>query len=1159
MQKFTQKQLSAINYSGGDVLISAAAGSGKTSVLVERIMRLITSSNPINIDKLLVVTFTEAAAQEMLHRITQSLSNKLDENPNDLNLRRQLMLLGKANISTIHSFCLKVVRSSFYILDIDPSFKIANTTDIKLLEDEVLTDLFEEWYEKHPGFKALVEMYGDKYSDSSLKNTVLSIYQFALGDPNPRDWLKNHAKSFESINIKSAPWHKLIVSHIKEILKGVISSANKAISYCNMEDGPIKYIPTLNDDISLVQSALNSLCNGNELTYLENTLFKGFSKLPSILKKDNKNENLQKLVKTIRDKEIKAPILAIKEELFFKPQNLMEQDLLQLSVHINNLVDLTLSFYDRFSKAKLVKNILDFNDLEHFAIAALNNKQIQNNFIFEEVLIDEYQDSNYIQESILSKVGKNRFMVGDIKQSIYKFRGAVPSLFLNKYSTGNFIPLSKNFRSRLGVIEAVNFLFSRLLPPTGIVYDENAKLYQGASYSQLNETVEIHLIDTNTDEDISTIEYEAKIIANQIKYLMSFMEIEHNDHKRQLQFDDIAILTRTVSGISEPLVEALKAQNIPAYGESTTGFFGTNEIMTITSFLSIIDNPLQDIPLLAVLKSPIYGIDANALLRIRSSYSGTFYFCTEQYLSKGDDSTATKILLKFFNDLKYFRNMSQYTEISELITSLLERTGFLNYVAAESGQTGVDNIYLLLEISKKQQNKSLYNFVKYIERLSRRKITIGEAKSINNKKAVNVISIHKSKGLEFPVVFVAMMGRKINLKDKQKDLLLHSEYGFGPKYIDLDNRIKHPSIASYALSKVIHLEALSEEIRILYVAATRAKEKLFFTGALNNLQSNFEKWERLAKKDEIQPHNLFNSSTFLDLIMPCILSDKNNSSSIFKIVTKSNDTSYPSEIASKIPRNIVPLSDLALNISNENIAALFDHEYKNTSLIGMPSNISISEIKGNYYKQLAFKKDEADLINNENISVNEVASLRLPSFIVQKHGLTPAQIGNAHHTILEKMNLYEKDIPKLINKLVQNYHLTQEEALAINVSWLQKFLNSSIAKRMQNSKFINKEVPFAMNISPNDAYLAQNYTQKESLSDALIVVHGIIDCYFEEKKGIILLDYKTDNIKPGEVNTVQKRHKVQMDIYKNALQKITGKNVIQSIIYVLSTGEEIEI
>ncbi|MCL1936048.1 MAG: helicase-exonuclease AddAB subunit AddA [Defluviitaleaceae bacterium] len=1173
MNKFTEDQQRAINSLDREILVSAAAGSGKTSVLVERIIKKITSENPIDIDKILVVTFTNAAASEMKTRITKALSKKI-QNKNltksqTYNLKRQLFLLKNANIKTIHSFCADVVRESFHILNIDPNFKIFDESNSKLLEQKVLTETFEKYYTNlDEDFFNLIEMYSGKLTDDELKNQVLKLYKASLCNIYPEKWLEEQASMFkgDDNHLKD-----IIYSKIESRFKAILNALDDCIKICKKPYGPHPYEKTLNQDMEMINSALLSLQEYKDLDKVKDILNIGFVKLATITKKfrteNNLDDNLQDSVKHIRDS-IKKSIKNILNEFLFKEQREMVKDIFLLYPSIQSLVSLTLDFYENFKNTKLEKNVLDYEDLQHFAAQALHYNEIQSKFLFEEIFVDEYQDSDYIQEFILSSVCKNRFMVGDIKQSIYSFRGAVPDIFMEKSSILNFIPLSKNFRSRMGIIDGINFLFEKLLPPTKIIYDDRAKLFFGADYKKDYENIDIHLIGDptkdknieieNIDEEddfleVNKIELQANLIALEIKKIKK----EWQQKGKDLNFSDIAILSRT-KGIHSKIISELKKHNIPSKSEGTVGFFESTEIKILVSYLNIIDNPLQDIHLIAVLKSPIYDINEDNLISIKKDDRNLFFFKLQNYLEYGDNENLKLKISEFLDDLQIFRNECYALETEALINLILEKTNYLNYVAAISGKTGLDNINILIDISKQYTYKDLHSFILYVQTLIKRKIDLSEASSSTEEIGVNIMTIHKSKGLEFPIVFLVNLSGKFNKIDLKSKFLIHRKYGFGPKLIDEKNRLISKNIIYNTVKSAIKDDSIAEEIRILYVACTRAKERLIFVSMIDDIQKKKIKWSFINEE------KIFNTDNYLDLIMSCITVESNNINQDYEndnFNVKGFNIVYHENINKSFKSKEENTKKSIFDIVNNFDSNTFDESIVENQIIEIhenkvkvPTSISITEIKKN-------KDILAD--NNYNyFENNKVDTLKVPNFILKNEKLTSIQIGNAYHTVLENIsfnkndyfnfyeikNSYTEDIKKFLNYLTNENHLNNQEKNVIDINIIETFLKSDIANKMRLSKYIKKETSFAMSISPKEAYLSDDTEKK-------IIVHGIIDCYFEYENELIILDYKTDKFKSKQ--DIIEKYEVQMKIYKKALEEITKRHISKIIIYMIKKNLEI--
>jgi len=1221
MKTFTVDQQKAIDTTGVDLLVAAAAGSGKTAVLVERIVKIVTDPDePVDIDRLLVVTFTKAAAAEMRHRISEAILKKIEEEPSEY-LKRQLVLLNVASITTIHSFCQNVVKQNFYALGLDPSFRVADETEIKILRKDILENLFLQEYEEenNSSFIELVEIYGNKYSDDTLQDLVLQLYNFCISTPNPKEWLEEHTNVFNILNsqdFEESIWIKQTKDYMFKVLTGVIQSAEEAIMFCELIGGPIHYVSTLESDIELTRFLIKNLDGSFDdmLEVFNNVKFSAFSRA----KNQDLDEDLIKMVKGIRDKDIKKVIGVLKEEVFFKKSKDMVEDLKKLYPIIRALKDLTLKFFDEFSLKKRERNIVDFNDLEHFCIEVIKDEKalqtLQNTYV--EVLIDEYQDSNLTQELILSSIAKksgvNRFLVGDIKQSIYKFRGAEPKLFSEKYeefSKGDTdsnlkIDLSKNFRSRDTVLNGINFLFRQIMSKEvgEIDYNENASLYYGANFPDgegfnISENIELNISsvknkdlededsevenvdsdDQEEAEDLDAITLESRVIAKRIQKLVSGEDrlyVNDSGIYRPAEFKDIVILTRTVSAVSGVLVEELKKHNIPAYDESATGYFESTEVMVMLSLLRIIDNPQQDIYLIAVLRSPMYGLTSDDLLNIRSQLSeGTFFDCVERALA-----IAPEHKLKFFmSDLIKWRKVSRYTSTGNLINMLLEETKYFDYVGAmPDGATRQGNLHILEKYAEQYEatgNKGLFHFIRYIDKLMKGNVDIAGAKIISeSENVVRIMSIHKSKGLEFPIVFVSMLGRKFNKADEKGNLVLHKDYGFGPQYIDLDKRTRSTTIASFSIKNKINEEGYSEGLRVLYVALTRAKEKLILTGCVDDFEKKLKKWSRFVfhKNEKIPPGYLLKAENLLDFIVPCVLRHKDSvefsgqynsgNRKLFKDDSKwVMQVNYKEDIiASKfdIHEHKLELKEkldaMAENLDTSSITEKFNFKYPLAHLINLPTTLTIFDINQNFHSHL-----QQNLDNNDAIA--ETRIFRKPEFMRENKKLTADKVGTAIHKVMENLDLKihedKNSVIALLDSLILKGILTKEEKDSIPIYNILAFLESPLASRMRNSTYLKREIPFTMMISGKEAYLD---------SDDKVIVSGIIDCYFVEGDNIVLVDYKSNfitnnkfQISEADIQGIKEKYRIQLSIYKKALENVSGKKVSQCIIYLVAFNQEI--
>ena len=864
--KWTNEQQSAINEKGSNILVAAAAGSGKTAVLVERIIRKIINDG-IDIDKILVVTFTNAAASEMRERILDAIYKKIEENPEDSNLQKQIILLNKASICTIDSFCLDVIKNNFYEIDVSANTRIADGTEILLLKQEVLDDLFDEKYIANDlDFIDLINTYTKYNKDEELKDLILNIYTYIQASPFPEEWLEDKIKMFnikeheEYKNFSNTPWGKIIITKVDEILEnGILKLENikrKMEKFTELD----KFTAIINEDIynySYIKENLNDWDKSAvAISNFESKRWITDKKITNDLKdeakeiKDNVKEEFKK---------VKELINCISEEA--------NNDISDMYIILNKLKNLILEFSNRFYQKKREKNIMDFNDMEHLALKILVSKDEQGNIVktdiakryaekFEEIAIDEYQDSNLVQEYILTSVskGNNIFMVGDVKQSIYKFRQARPELFIDKYNKYKIEPetnenrkiqLFKNFRSRKNILDFTNLVFENIMSKKlgDIEYNQEEYLNLGASYLELPEqniNTEIEIINTSeedieegdeqSEERIEDVVLEARFIARRIKELIDgkYQVIDKKQGKRNIKYKDIAILLRSISGTANVYEKEISALGIPVYSDSSGEYLQSIEIETIMALLRIINNPMQDIPLVTVMRSPIGNFTDNELIEIRmNDINANFY----EALAKTD----TPKVKKFLQLLDEIRQDEQYMALDEWIWNIYVKTGYMDYVSVmPNGNLRVSNLKMLFERAKQYESasfKGLFNFINFIDKIKFNSEDLTAAKIIGeNENVVRIMSIHKSKGLEFPVVILAGTGKQFNFQDLNGKILLDQDLGIGPQYINYERHIEFKTLAKKALAIKAKNEAISEEMRVLYVALTRAKEKLIVVG-----------------------------------------------------------------------------------------------------------------------------------------------------------------------------------------------------------------------------------------------------------------------------------------------------------------------------------------
>jgi ATP-dependent helicase/nuclease subunit A len=1260
--RWTKEQQQAIITRHCNLLVAAAAGSGKTAVLVERIIKIITNEEtPVDIDRLLVVTFTNAAAAEMRERIGDAIAKALDKNPNSKVLQRQLTLLNKASITTMHSFCLNVIRNNFHRIDLDPNFRIADGTEEALLKNETLQELFEERYaenEEIPNaeFLRLVESYGGGREDLKLQEIVLNLYQFVISGPWPKKWLNDMSEEFntgEDFDFGKSKWGEVIIESIKIDLLGARGLINKCIDMVKDSAGLESYLETLKTDLNYV-NYLFSLCDSSWEDIYKGFTESDFEKLKSPGRKAEYDKELSEKIKEFRNKKIKPAVNNIKKDSFrFEPKEIGIK-LRELYPVMKCLAELVLQFHEKYNIKKRERGLLDFSDLEHLALSILTTTDENGETVpsetalefrkyFDEVLVDEYQDSNSVQEVLINMVSRrlaenpNVFMVGDIKQSIYRFRQAEPGLFLNKYesysreegSDNRVITLYKNFRSRKEVIDGVNFIFKTVMSKTvgELEYTDEEALNLGADY-KVSEgfeaitggPVELHLIEKvesteaegygeeeeeksveegeSQEEDLDNIQLEARVAAKRIKELMSeeagkrFKVFDKSTESyRPVQFRDIVILLRATKDYAPIFVEELGSEGIPVYADTGSGYFDTIEIRTMMSLLQIIDNPLQDIPLIAVLRSPVFSFTPEELIDIRlMDKKLPFYQAIKKYAlepSEKMEEALNKKTVEFLKTLELWRNKALHMPIDELIWYLYTDTGYYGYAGAMPG--GVQrqaNLRILFERARQFEQTSyrgLFNFVNFINRLRTSSGDMGSAKILGeNEDVVRIMSIHKSKGLEFPVVILAGAGKNFNLMDVNRSILFHQELGIGPDYVDPERRISYPTIVKLALRRKIKLETLSEEMRILYVAFTRAKEKLIITGSVKKLKAACAKWWSNTEKNsnKVPEYSILKGRSYLDWIGPAVAKHmdgkeirdyagvedyetgtliKDSSQWITRmwnkwdiIVDKDNlpvDKTEDQKLSCDHLEKLV--DDKPTSAYKEEIHRRLSWQYKFMEASKIPAKFSVTELK-----RLANETIKDSLTTNMFTS----KLLKKPKFLEEKKGLTGAERGTIVHFVMQHLDLRMvadyNAISDQIRRMVKKEQLTEEQAKSVNIKSITRFFNSPLGSRMLSVKDfdrdLRREIPFYMKLKSTEVY---EELPKELYEDEITLLQGVIDCYFREKDGIVLVDYKTDYATEENLAEIKERYEKQIYYYEEALRRITGETVKEKCIYLFSNGE----
>lgn len=1125
----------------------------------------------------------------MREKILEAIYKKIEENPEDENLQKQVILLNKASISTIHSFCLDVIKNNFYEIDVSANTRIADDSEILLLQQEVIDDLFEEKYEEEDSnFIKLIKTYTKYNQDEVLKDLILRVYSYIQASPFPEEWLEEQIGKLnieDDTNFSDTVWGKIITENANQILEDSILKLQNIRTKMTRFPELDKFTAKIEDDIDKYTYIQNNLSDWDTAVEAINTLKN------AIWTKDQKITNdLKDEAKDVRE--------STKDE-FKKVKKLMNcsseeavQDIKYMYPILKMLKDLILEFSQKFYQRKREKNIMDFSDMEHLALKILAKKDENGNVVkseiakkyenkFEEIAIDEYQDSNLVQEYILTSVsrGNNIFMVGDVKQSIYKFRQARPKLFLDKYDSYKLEPVNgedrkiqlfKNFRSRSNILDFTNLVFEDIMSRElgNIEYNQDEYLNLGANFETIQNQdykTELEILDLSeenddiwkTDEEeteeeqekVEDVVLEARFVARKIKELIDdkYQIIDKKTGRRDIQYKDIAILLRTSSGVANVYEKEISELEIPVYSDSSSQYLQSVEIETIMSLLRIINNPMQDIPLVTVMRSPIGNFTDNELIEIRMADRNSSFY---EALLKSDLEKAHR----FLSLLKELREDEEYMSLDEWIWNIYTKTGYMNYVnLMPNGALRVSNLRMLFERAKQYEEasfKGLYNFINFIDKIKFNQEDLKAAKIIGeNENVVRIMTIHKSKGLEFPVVILAGVGKQFNFRDLNGKILLDQDLGMGPQYIDSDRYIEFKTLAKKALAIKEKNEAISEEMRILYVALTRAKEKLIIVGRQKDVNKKISEKQKLLEiystidDNKINPYLLQKYKTYLDWLELIYLKEGvANTKNLFTVnINKKEKTSV------KIENEVEDISKKIIEESNKNndeqekekIKEILNWQYKHQSIEGIPTKTSVSKLKE--------EREQEIQITQEPKFINEEAKTKL----------TGAQKGTLIHLCLQKMKETEEynleKITELIEKLKDKEIITEIEAQNIDKEKLLEYTNSQLWTELKQAKEIHKEHPFYINIKASRIY---NQINKEDDED--ILVQGVIDLFFIDKDdNLILVDYKTDYVQ--HENELVEKYKGQLDLYKEALEQSLDKKVDKMCIYSVYLNKLIEI
>lgn len=1272
---WTKEQKQVIDFRNGNLLVSAAAGSGKTAVLVERIIQMVFDrDNPIDVDDLLVVTFTKAAASQMKDKISLAIEKRIGEEPGNERYIRQLNLVRDANILTIDSFCYKVLKEYFHVIALDPKIQVAEETDLCLIKEDVISEVMDEFYRDNDDFSNFSDAYSSDKSDANIEEYILKLYELSESYPFPHEWFENARKSLHVVSeedLLTLPFYNSYIDEIHSIAGDIRNTIIYFLDMTRQADGPAHYEKTLISDIELIDDIISA----NSYGIFADIRDRKFAALGRAKKSDVFDGDVAELIKKGRDrykKKIGNLLQAFSVPVDRIIGQLNEQERLLLA-----FIDASEEFSKRFLERKISKGFVGFSDVEHFALQILcdgtdeEGKPVPSNIGKElsekyyEILIDEYQDSNYLQEYILQCVSgvphgdNNIFMVGDVKQSIYGFRMARPDLFTSKYDTYNDIDnenndnvkilLNNNFRSRRNILESINYIFYQIMDRSlgGIDYTDKEALAAGREYTEYeNDEVELLLGESkdadmllpdgedNKDEhlddeyiDVSGMELEAGMVAGRIRELMGdngserhMITDDSTGALRPVNYRDIVILFRAPKSYQAVFSEILMKHGIPVKLQNENGYFDLVEIRTVLTILKVIDNPYDDVECAAFLRGFFCGLDSNELavismmkksvekrestveylfMFLESVVNNREYFddiLRQVFYDKSDEKELELIIKKSgiipesvfekcskaVSVIKEFQESRKYVSITELIRKIYYETGYYYYVEAmPQGRERSRNLVLFADEATRYEqrgNRSLFDFLRFIKRLSERGVSLGgEASGEITEDMVRIMSIHRSKGLEFPVVFVSGIGKRFNLADTKLPIILHSDYYIGAKYIDPHKRIGNDTFIRKAFGSLITSENIAEELRIFYVALTRAKEKLILTGVTPDITKLIDKMRRVAMfaDNRISYSVLRDAESYLDLVTAAFMRNR-GFHEIMKAVKprydkKGNIVSadydvkkYIDEPASRIIFKLFYYNNLLvsqiesgaeqmlirsqklesfLTAQSDNFDALktnLSWSYPEDELTRQKSKMSVTEIKRTY--QIEQDEITDDLVSDSMIKEEKYKEI-LPGFIAGEKPIDAAGKGTWFHKVMELLNNEKLDssdsVVAELDRLYEEGRIPSETRSFITYDKIISFAKSDIGQRMMNAARENrlyKERKFVV-----------GFPVKDNAPD--VIVQGIIDAYFEEEGKLILLDYKTDNIEPGQETILVDRYRSQLDYYKKTLEKITGMEVAEIYLY----------
>lgn len=1209
---WTNEQQAAIDSRGQTLLLSAAAGSGKTAVLVERIIRrLLDKEYPIDITELLVVTFTKAAAAEMRDRIGTALMKALSETK-DPRVERQLALLPSAQISTLHAFCQHVIRKYFYTIDLDPAFSIAGEEELNLLRRQVLEDVFLSYYEddeKASILYPLADMFGSDRGDDILMDTVSRMYIYARSLAWPEHWLKEAARSYDvapDAVIDDMVWAGPIKDAVRRILEEDARLYDGVLYHLRQREA---FAPAC-DTFVAEQAALRQAAQArswNDLSRFVRAI--DFPRLKSLRKLSDDDKAVWERCKKVRD-DVKKDVIKTLQAVYFSatPEEWLD-GMRAMKPVMDGLVTLTLDFAKAYGAAKKEKGWIDFSDLEHFCLqillapdaspehpvpsAAAEELRSQ----YEEVFIDEYQDTNGVQELITRLVSgeDNRFMVGDIKQSIYRFRLADPTLFLEKYhsfsrdekAVQRCIDLGRNFRSVPVVLDAVNAVFSRAMTAeaAGMDYGEREKLYAGRQAPDderwIGGPVEVDIVPTPSDEEdddgSTAFEKECRFIAGRIGELLASgrMAARKDGTLEPLSYRHIVVLLRSMAGKADVLIQALQEGGIPAYAEQSGGYFAAVEVQVMLALLRCIDNPEQDLAMAAVLRSPLVGLDETALAGVRLAGDGTLWQNLPAFVASLPDGVDEKEdLQQFMAAFDSWRTYSRRHGVAELLQRLYDDTAYVDFVGAmPGGDVRQANLKALYDRARQYEEagfRGLFRYLQLMDKMKEDGLDLAPAKVVSEKEdVVRIMSIHKSKGLEFPVVFVADMGKAFNRRDTQDQILFHNRLGIGLKQYDPEWRMSYPTLIWSGIAAQLRWEGAAEEERILYVAMTRARDQLILTGHSSHIDRDWQRWTSRL--------NPAQAKSYFDWVMPAALAPFGTKADAdyARPGTAWQDAIWQVRIARAVPAGTVEegaydgeprLEALRRgDLTGTPVPSWLDEQlswqYAYPQAVRTAAKFSVSEVKRRYQELHSDElQDEAALSVPAAAVIptapgEDDAFAALPPWLAgEEAAVSGAQRGTALHKALQYITLAANQttatLRREIDAFVRQGLLSREEAKLVYVPVLAAFCQSDIGRRMAESPELHREYPFTV-------LLAGGNPLPETETGEQILIQGVIDCLFREDDAWILVDYKSDRLETADA--FRSRYAVQLALYKRAVEQITHRPVEETYIYSLHLQQEIRL